>query len=218
MSDVSRTPSAPTSPATVPGSPSVLPAHAEGHWARYNARQADREVRATCRHAMELAGPGASRAAVDLGCGAGRETRALLEAGWQVTAYDSEPTMLSAVDRAHPSLTAHRLGFEEIAELPPADLIYAGYALPFQDRASFDRLWTLIRTSLRPGGRLAVDVFGVHDSWAATPWMTFLTAAEAASLADGLTVEHWHEQDEPGPAFSGLKHWHVFELIARRPL
>lgn len=188
----------------------------DDHWARYNAKQATREtVRPTCVRAMDLAGPGNGRTAVDLGCGAGRETRALLEAGWEVVAYDSEPTMLAAVDRAHPSLTAHRLSFEQITELPPADLIYAGYALPFQDRASFDRLWTLIRAALRPGGRVAVDVFGVNDSWAAKPEWTFLTAAEASALAEGLTVEHWHEEDRDGEAFSGPKHWHVFELIAR---
>jgi SAM-dependent methyltransferase len=191
---------------------------ADDHWARYNARQTDRDVRETCRRAMSLAGPGAGRTAVDLGCGAGRETRALLDAGWQVAAYDGEPTMLAAVNRADPALTAHPLRFEEITELPPADLIHAAYALPFQERPQFDRLWTLIRSTLRPGGRVAVDLFGVRDSWAGNPGLTFVTAAEARSLVDGLTVEHWHEQDEPGPAFSGPKHWHVFELIARRPL
>ncbi|BCY05437.1 trans-aconitate 2-methyltransferase [Actinoplanes sp. L3-i22] len=210
-------PAGPATPATAPGS-RILPATTDGHWATYNAEQADRPVRETCRRAMDLAGRGAGRTAVDLGCGAGRETRALLDDGWRVVAYDSDPTMLVAADRGHPALTAHLLGFEQITELPPADLIYAGYALPFQEPASFDRVWTLIRAALRPGGRVAVDVFGVHDAWSATPWMTFLTAAGARALADGLTIEHWHEQDEIGPAFSGPKHWHVFELIARRPV
>ncbi|BCJ44176.1 methyltransferase [Actinoplanes ianthinogenes] len=197
------------------GTPGTPPVHAEGHWARYNAGQGDREPRETLRRALDLAGRETGRTAVDLGCGAGRETRALLDGGWRVHAYDSEPTMLSATDRTHPALTAHLLGFEQITELPPADLVYAGYALPYQSRASFDRLWTLIRAALRPGGLVAVDLFGVHDAWAGTPGMTFLTAAEATALATGLTVEHWHEEDEVGPAFGGPKHWHVFELIAR---
>ncbi|WIM97022.1 methyltransferase domain-containing protein [Actinoplanes oblitus] len=198
------------------GTTATHPAHAQGHWARYNAGHGDRDIRETLRRALDLAGPGRDRTAVDLGCGAGRETRALLEAGWRVHAYDSEPTMLSATDRTHPALTAHLLAFEQITELPPADLIYAGYALPYQPRHSFDRLWTLIRAALRPAGLIAVDLFGVHDAWAGSPNMTFLTAAEAAALATGLTTEHWHEEDEVGPAFSGPKHWHVFELIARR--
>ena len=166
---------------------------------------------------MALAGPGAGRVAIDLGCGAGRETRALLEDGWQVVAYDSEPTMLAAADRTHPALTAHELSFEQIPDLPPADLIHASYALPFQSRESFDRLWTLIRASLRHGGLIAVNIFGINDAWSGAPNMTFLTAEEAEALATDLTIEHWHEQDEVGPAFSGSKHWHVFSIIARRP-
>ncbi|KUL31513.1 class I SAM-dependent methyltransferase [Actinoplanes awajinensis] len=199
------------------GTSSAYPVNSNEHWALYNARQSERDVRATCRRAMELAGPGAGRTAVDLGCGAGRETRALLESGWRVTAFDGDPTMLSAVDQPHPALTARRLSFEQITELPDTDLIHAAYALPWQDRPHFDRLWTMIRSALRPGGWIAVDLFGVRDSWAGAPGMTFLTETEAKSLADGLTVEHWHEEDELGAASSGPKHWHVFQLIARRP-
>ncbi|GAA4596926.1 SAM-dependent methyltransferase [Actinoplanes octamycinicus] len=198
------------------GVPADHPLHGEGHWADYNAGQGDREVRETFRLAVELAGAGSGRTAVDLGCGAGRETRALLEGGWEVHAYDSDASMLAAVDRGNPRLNAHLLSFEQITELPRADLIYAGYSLPYQNRASFDRLWTLVRAALAPGGLLAVDLFGVRDAWAGNSDWTFLTAAEASGLAAGLKVEHWREEDEVGPAFSGPKHWHVFELIARR--
>ncbi|MEV6347716.1 class I SAM-dependent methyltransferase [Actinoplanes sp. NPDC051851] len=188
--------------------------HDDGHWETYNARQRDRPVRDLCRRALTLTGPGAGRTAVDLGCGAGRETEALLRAGWRVLAVDRGP----ALDiPANDLLTVLAAGFEELDGLPPADLVYAGYALPYQTRESFDRLWTVIRSALRPGGRVAVDVFGVHDSWAGDPTGTYLTADEARALADGLTIEHWHEVDAPGPAFSGPKHWHTFELIARRP-
>lgn len=188
--------------------------HEPGHWAEYNARQGDRPIRDLCRRALTLTGPGAGRTAVDLGCGAGLETRALLAAGWAVLAIDSEAGTEARLG-AHPALTVRTCAFADLAELPAADLIHAGYALPFQTRASFDRLWTRLRSALRPGGRLAVDLFGVRDSWAGDPAMTFLNADEVRALTAGLEIEHWHERDEPGPAFSGPKHWHVFELIAR---
>ncbi|MEU4422722.1 class I SAM-dependent methyltransferase [Actinoplanes sp. NPDC024001] len=194
--------------------------HSTAHWAGYNARQSTRAVRELCRRAMSLAGPGAGRTAIDLGCGAGRETRALLDDGWHVLAIDSEPgteaRLLRTVGGRHPALTVRTCGFENVSELPGADLVYAGYALPFQPRPSFEKLWTVIRSAVRPGGRAAVNVFGVHDSWAGDPTMTFLDGAEARALADGWEIEHWHEEDAPGPAFSGPKHWHVFDLIARR--
>jgi trans-aconitate methyltransferase len=188
--------------------------HEAGHWADYNARQTGRPVRDLCRRALEITGPGAGRTAVDLGCGAGRETHALLDAGWQVLAIDSEAGTAARLG-AHPALTVRTCAFEDLSGLPGADLVHAGYALPHQPRVSFDRLWTEVRSALRPGGRLAVDLFGVHDSWAGDPALTFLRDDEVRALVDGLEIEYWHEEDAPGEAFSGPKHWHVFSLIAR---
>ncbi|MEV6299136.1 class I SAM-dependent methyltransferase [Actinoplanes sp. NPDC051861] len=188
------------------------------HWAEYNARQATRDIRPLCRRAMDLAGSGAGRTAIDLGCGGGRETRALLEAGWRVTAVDNEPgtqaRLLRTVGGIHAALTVRVEAFAKVKDLPPADLVYAGYSLPFTGPPSFSALWTLLRSTLRPGGRLAVNLFGVHDSWAGRPEMTFLDAAGARSLVDGLDIEYWDEEDAPGMAYSGPKHWHVFSIIA----
>ncbi|MFC7535519.1 class I SAM-dependent methyltransferase [Actinoplanes sp. GCM10030250] len=195
--------------------------HAPGHWAEYNAGQTRRDIREQCHRVMELAGPGNGRTAIDLGCGGGRETRALLEEGWRVTAVDSEPgteaRLLRTIGGRHAGLTVRVSGFENVTDLPAADLVYAGYSLPFQRRESFDRLWTEIRSALRPGGRLAVDIFGVNDTWAGDPAMTFLSAPEVRALLDGLEIEHWYEEDAPGMAYTGPKHWHVFHVIAFVP-
>jgi trans-aconitate methyltransferase len=196
--------------------------HSDGHWAIYNSRQAGRPVRELCRRVMSLTGPGEGRTAIDLGCGAGRETAALLADGWRVLAHDSEPgtelRLLRTVGGKHPALTVRVCAFKDLSKLPSADLIYAGFSLPFQKRSSFDRVWTTMRNSLKPGARLAVNVFGEHDSWAADEAMTFLRESELRSLLNGLEIEHWHEEDAPGQAFSGPKHWHVFEVIARNHL
>ncbi|WP_229076080.1 trans-aconitate 2-methyltransferase [Actinoplanes sp. DH11] len=190
-----------------------------GHWAEYLSRQGERPIRELCRRAMTLAGPGAGRTAIDLGCGAGRETKALLDDGWRVLAHDSEPgtepRLLRAVGGRHEALGVRVCAFENLTTLPGADLIHASYSLPYQQRPSFDRLWTLMRSNLRPGGRLAVNLFGDHDSWAGDQGMTFLREHEVRSLLDGLEIEHWDEEDAPGEAFSGPKHWHVFTVIAR---
>ncbi|GLY08637.1 class I SAM-dependent methyltransferase [Actinoplanes sp. NBRC 101535] len=191
------------------------------HWAAYNARQAARPVRELCRRVIDLAGPGRARTAVDLGCGAGRETRALLDAGWRVIALDGEPGTPQRVTRTiggrHPALEIRVQDFTEIRELPDADLIYAGYALPHQPPASFDRVWAAARAALRPGGWLAADLFGDRDSWAGNPQLTFLEEGELRERLHGLEIVHWREEDAPGPAFSGPKHWHVFEVIGTSP-
>jgi hypothetical protein len=87
------------------------------HWAEYNDSQRGREVRPLCSELIALAGDGAGRDAIDLGCGAGIETR--------------------------------------------------------------------------------------------------VTAARA--LFDGLDVLRFTEVEEDGAAYSGTKHWHTFNAIARMP-
>lgn len=135
--------------------------HGDDHWDDYNGRQGGRPVRELCRSALRAAGPGRGRTAIDLGCGAGVETRALLDAGYEVYAFDGAPATEAVVTRTlggrHPRLRLAALHYAEIAELPPADLVYAGYALPYQDVASFERIWGLVLRSLRPGGVLAVS-------------------------------------------------------------
>ena len=193
--------------------------HDFAHWAAYNARQTGRPVRDLCRRAMELAGPGAGRTAIDLGCGAGVETRALLDAGWRVLAIDGEPgteaRLLRTIGGRHARLTVRTVNFADLNGLPPADLIYSGYALPYQTRESFDRVWALVRAAQT--GVLAVNILGDHDAWAADDTRTFLTAGEARDLVTGLRIAHWHEEDAVGSAFSGPKHWHVFDLVAVAP-
>ncbi|WP_306214792.1 class I SAM-dependent methyltransferase [Actinoplanes sp. RD1] len=195
--------------------------HDDAHWVAYNAVRGSRPARDLLIRAAATAGPGRGRAAIDLGCGAGVETRALLDAGWRVHAIDGAPGTEEVIRRTvggvHDRLTVANLHYADLTTLPPADLIYSGYALPYQPRESFDRIWALIRGALRPGGVLAVNLFGDHDEWAGTEGETFLTAAEARALVTGLDVIMWDEEDAPGPAYGGDKHWHVFHVVARRP-
>ncbi|MFD0327696.1 hypothetical protein ACFQZC_04355 [Streptacidiphilus monticola] len=50
-----------------------------------------RPVRPLCRRALDLAGPGDGRLALDLGCGRGVEASAMLAEGWRVWALDRAP-------------------------------------------------------------------------------------------------------------------------------
>jgi len=157
--------------------------------------------------------------AVDLGCGAGIDTLAMLDRGWTVVAIDAEPEAIERVRRRaaeRPSLETQLSPMEDV-DLPPADLVWASYSLFFCDPARFPDVWARIQAAVRPGGRFAGELLGDHDTWAAMPERTAMTRAEAEALFDGWDVERFEEEENDGEACSGPKHWHLFHVIAQAP-
>ena len=163
---------------------------------------------------------GQPRKAIDLGCGDGTETAFLLANGWHVLAIDSEPTAFKHLNAKIPSEARERLQTQqatfETALLSPADLIYAGFSIPFCHPQSFNALWRKIVTNINPAGRFAGQLFGVHDTWASRSDMTFFNAQQARNLFTGFEVEYFREEDEDGRSTVGPKHWHLFHIIARK--
>jgi SAM-dependent methyltransferase len=162
------------------------------------------------------------RYAIDMGCGDGTETVELLQQGWHVVAFDSEPAAIELLQNKlspelRANLDAHVASFEHIT-LPPADFIYAGMSLPFCHPASFQTMWGKITASLRRDGVFAAHFFGERDSWAGRPTMSFQTRNEIHQLLDGWIPEQIDEAEHDGQSFAGPKHWHIFRVIARRPL
>jgi len=159
--------------------------------------------------------------AVEIGFGDGTETIALLADGWGVVAVEATPAAEAVVRPRVPAGAAHRLdvriGAAQDVPLPVFDLLYAGYALSFINPARFEEFWAGIRHALRPGGHLVVNIFGDRDSWAGDPLMTFVDRDGLDRLLNGLEVLDLQVEDADGPSFSGPKHWHVFDVIARRP-
>ena len=158
--------------------------------------------------------------ALDLGAGAGRDTRYLLEQGFQVTAVDAEPlavALLSALPDAH--LRVVQSSFENFA-FATYDLISTQFALPFTHRDHFAAMFARLKAALAPGGIFAGQLFGIHDQWN-TPdrTMTFLTRAEVEALLSDLETIELTEEDADGHIADGSpKHWHVFHILAcRRP-
>lgn len=166
-------------------------------WEDYYREIEGRSPRQLFLDALELAdGPGV---AVDLGCGDGTETLALLAGGWTVVAVDSAPEGIARLRASVPASAAGRLT-----------------TLPFCHPSDFGEAWRRSAGAVRLGGVFAAHFFGPRDTWAGTSEMTFHTRDEVEALFHGLEIERLDEQEVDGQAFSGPKHWHVFHVIARR--
>lgn len=193
-------------------------------WHGYYAAQTGRATRPVFDEAMALLGEaqaGDVRMAVDLGCGDGTESLALLSRGWRVLAVDQEAEAIGLLRARVPAEHAKRLetrqmGFEAL-DWPPCELVYAGYSLPFIAPAHCEAVLARLTAALRPGGRLAGQLFGDRDSWRVKPAMSFQTRAQALALLAPLELEVFREREEDGNSFSGPKHWHIFDVIARKP-
>ncbi len=162
------------------------------HWTDYYAVTVDRPAWQTVRRAIESfraedeasgppdAGPPAARFAVDLGCGAGRDARELLRAGWRVLAVDREPAARAALEAAVEQELRTRLEIhiEDLAtvRVPTCELVNASLSLPFLTPDSFHATWSRIVAALGPGARFAAMLFGDHDESAADPTMTCLAS------------------------------------------
>jgi SAM-dependent methyltransferase len=157
--------------------------------------------------------------AIDLGCGAGRDTRYLLEKGFEVKAVDKDP-----VAKKHLNLLSHQHMLEFICAdfkdfvFGRYDLVNAHYALPFTEKDSFCSVMNKVIGSIKPNGLFVGQLFGVNDEWN-TPEtkMTFCERKDVDKLFSNFKVVEISEVDRAGIMANGNpKHWHVFNIIAQK--
>jgi len=188
-------------------------------WSDYYAANDGREPRRALLDV--LANEGRPGRAIDLGCGSGIDTLAMLRGGWRVLAIDAEREAIDRLEARVPPDLAGRLDTRvsrmEDAELPASDLLHASYSLFFCDPARFPDVWGRIATSLAGGGRFVGELLGDRDTWAPEDDISAFVEAEARALFDGWTVERFEVEEDDGEACSGPKHWHVFHVVARTP-
>ena len=77
------------------------------------------------------------------------------------------------------------------AQWPDADLVNAGYALPFCPPEHFDAVWQRVVAWVTPGGRFSGQLFGDRDEWvgdrdsrstpATRPWRCSTASSSSAS-------------------------------------
>jgi len=179
----------------------------------------DRSLSPVLREALNLVGDGNYKMALDFGCGAGGETKYLLEHGYQVTAVEGNPVAAKFInqlpnqDRLHFVLSEmEKFKFENY------NFINASRSLPFTHKDTFSSLFANLKASLLPDGIFVGHFFGVNDQWNnPDETMTFLSKEEVLNLLSGLEVLKLNETEGGGRLANGnIKYWHLFEVIAQK--
>ncbi len=200
-------------------------------WPGYFAAVSGKAPRDTLLKALDLftraaevpSHPPLPRIAIDLGCGSGRDTTALLAHGWKVLAIDSSPLGLDLVrqsvpEHLRPNLETRLAPFEGLT-LPSATLINASYALPFCNPAAFPALWHAITAAIPVGGRFCGQLFGERDGWATLPDRTHHTRRQVNDLFQNFNLEDLKEIENREAGVTGeVKDWHIFHIVAKRRL
>ncbi|MEM7760289.1 MAG: class I SAM-dependent methyltransferase [Cyanobacteria bacterium P01_A01_bin.40] len=188
-------------------------------WKAYYDAVANRPPRKTILTALDTFKK--SGMAIDLGCGDGRDTVAILRHNWRVLAIDREADainrLLSRPDLNSRQLTTQIISFEEL-ELPKSvDLINASFCLPFCDPDTFPSLWNKIFNSLLDGGRFCGHLFGDRDSWANSELVNCFTRLQVKTLLKPYAIELLEEEEHPGKTPLGEdRDWHIFHIVARK--
>ncbi|GCE09150.1 class I SAM-dependent methyltransferase [Dictyobacter aurantiacus] len=156
--------------------------------------------------------------ALDLGCGAGRDTRYLIERGFRVTAVDQEAASLELLSDL-PTDQLHRVQCSfEAFQFGRYDVINAHFSLPFIDREHFPLVFGRLKAALKPGAIFVGQFFGTHDTWNIPgTHMTFVTRQQALAYLEGLELLEFEEEEEDGATADGApKHWHIYHTLARK--
>jgi tellurite methyltransferase len=169
--------------------------------------------------ALKYAKDAANKTALDLGCGAGSDTRFLLENGFMVTAVDASTEAEDYINSLpHQDKVKFIQSDFESFMFDSYDLVNASRSLPFTHRAEFENMFSRLKNSIKPDGLFAGQLYGVNDQWNKPgETMTFLNKSEVEKILDGLQTIKLEEKEFDGTIANGKpKHWHVFNIIARR--
>lgn len=157
--------------------------------------------------------------AIDIGGGALRDSRYLLEQGFDVTVIDNSPLLKQEAARIiNPNLRAIIAAFEDF-HFPrnEYDLASAMFALNFCDPTHFDTALQNIKASLKPGGVFCGQLFGDRDPWSKNAGMTYPCGDHMRKLLTGFEVISFVEKETDNKdASDEVRSGHVFSFITKK--
>lgn len=159
--------------------------------------------------------------AIELGCGAGRDTIYLIKNGWNVLAIDREDVSSRIQSKLNKEevkkFKFSQQKFENI-KLEKNNLVVANFSIPFCNKNNFKELWNKINNSIFKDGYFVGNFFGNNDEWKSTKEeMIFMTKKQVLELFENFEIIEIKEVEKDNLTGLGkIKHWHMFNVIAKK--
>lgn len=157
--------------------------------------------------------------AIDIGGGALNDARYLLAKGFETTVIDQDKEVGKIAETiSSDKLYCHIVSFTDY-DFPANkfDLASAMYALPFSGDKDFEKVLMNIKQSLVQDGIFVGNFFGTNDAWSGRPNLVFHTKEQVEDLFSDFEIISFQEKEYDGKTADGEpKHWHVFNVIARK--
>lgn len=161
--------------------------------------------------------------ALDLGCGALRDSKFLAEHGYSVKAVDKSQKAREVYDEIEENIKDQiSLSITDLTELELAEdeyeLVNSQWTLHFLPPKEFQNFWQDMKESLSEDGVLAVTLLGPEDEWNKPENdMNFHTQEEVESLLSNMEIIRYEEQTREAEKADGeSKYWHIHEVIAKK--
>lgn len=161
--------------------------------------------------------------AIELGCGAGRDTIYLIKNGWNVLAIDREDVSSRIQSKLNKEevkkFKFSQQKFENI-KLEKNNLVVANFSIPFCNKNNFKELWNKINNSILKDGYFVGNFFGNNDEWESTKEeMIFMTKKQVLELFENFEIIEIKEVEKDNLTGLGkMKHWHIFNVIAKKTI
>lgn len=178
-------------------------------WNTYYAKTKAVHPRPLLTEAVPHAIPGK---ALDLGCGAGNDTRFLSAQGFDTTSVDSNADVKKYLPEAI-------IAKVEDYNFPhnTYSIVNAQFTLPFCTPDHINKVMQNIEDALLPRGLFVGQFFGPDDSWSGRSDMNFHSEAEVREYFKHYTLLKFEEVNNEQPTALGEPHhWHVFHVIAAK--
>lgn len=192
-------------------------------WERYFQKNKDRDVRPLFLESLKYLNDSLNaKKELDLGCGVGVETFALLKNNFLVDSVDhqleAKKYIESNLDPIYQSKFSFYLSdFSDFKYTKQYDFVYAYHSLSFCKSEDFLKLTNDAVHCLKMNGVFAGSFFGEQDEWSLNGKVNGITKNDLLKILNSFEILSFKETLQNNAASTNeCQKFHVFDVIAQR--